>query len=160
MLALLAEAGATQVEPGHGLSGTTPLHALGDLPEMPAVLYLSEIAHIHHGVPLCFGGGLYVDPVFGDYRIRAVVAADPSEVETQPVPVDMPSSAAIDYYAKLLPEDRRTFREGASVIFGFRVQAFVTRACVVGLAGVSSGRPRVVGVWNGFGDRVRFGVSA
>jgi len=156
VLALLAEAGATQVEPGHGLSGTTPLHAVGDLPEMPAVLYLSEIAHIHHGVPLCFGGGLYVDPVFGDYQVRAVVADDPSEVETQPVPVDMPSPAAIDYYARLSAADGRTFREGSTVIFGFRVQAFVTRACVVGVAGVASGRPHVVGVWNGFGDPVRF----
>ena len=120
------------------------------------MLYLSEIAHIHHGVPLCFGGGLYVDPVFGDYQVRAVVADDPSEVETQPVPVDMPSPAAIDYYARLSAADGRTFREGSTVIFGFRVQAFVTRAHVACVAGVADGRPHVVGVWNGFGDPVRF----
>lgn len=155
VLPLLAEAGATQVEPGHGLSGTTPLHAVGELPELPAVLYLSEIAHLHQGVPLCFGGGLYVDPVFGDYQVRAVVADDPSEVSTQPVPVDMPSPAAIDYYARLVPAGRRTFAEGSTVVFGFRVQAFVTRAWVVCVAGVARGRPHVVGVWNGFGDPVR-----
>lgn len=160
VLPLLAEAGATQVEPGHGLSGTTPLHAVGELPELPAVLYLSEIAHVHHGVPLCFGGGLYVDPVFGEYQVRAVVADDPSEVSTPPVAVDMPSPAAIDYYAKLIHEGRRTFREGATVIFGFRVQAFVTRASVAGIAGAASGRPHVVGVWNGFGDSAQFGDSA
>ena len=45
-LAALAEAGATQVEPGNGLHGTTPLHALEDLPELPAVLYVTEVSHL------------------------------------------------------------------------------------------------------------------
>ena len=35
LLQALAEAGATQVEPGNGLHGTTPLHAVEDLPERP-----------------------------------------------------------------------------------------------------------------------------
>ena len=126
VLGLLAEAGATQVEPGHGLMGTTPLHGVQDLPEQTAVLYLSEVAHIHQGVALCFGGGLYIDPVFGDYQVHAVVAHDPSEVSTEPVPVDMPAPAAIDYYARLHPTSRRAVAEGATVVFGFRVQAFVT----------------------------------
>ena len=103
VLELLAESGATQVEPGHGLTGTTPLHAVRDLPEQPGVLYLSEVAHIHQGVPLCFGGGLYVDPVFGEYQVRAVVAHDAAEISTSPVPVDMPDPAAIDYYTRLHP---------------------------------------------------------
>ena len=159
VLGLLASSGATQVEPGHGLTGTTPLHAVQELAECPAVLYLSEVAHIHQGVPLCFGGGLYVDPVFGDYGVRAVVAHDPSEAFTEPVVVDMPHPAGIDYYARLHPDGRRSVAEGATVIFGFRVQAFVTRASVVGLAGVSEGRPRVTGVWNGFGDPAPFGTG-
>ena len=159
VLGLLSDSGATQVEPGHGLTGTTPLHAVRELPEQPAVLYLSEVAHIHQGVPLCFGGGLYVDPVFGDYQVRAVVAHDPSEISTEPVAVDMPDPAAIDYYARLHSGDGRTAAEGATVVFGFRVQAFVTRTLVVGLAGVSEGETRVAGVWNGFGDEVSVGGS-
>ena len=43
---MLAAAGATQIEPGHGLTGTTPLHAVEDLPETPAVVYLSEVSHL------------------------------------------------------------------------------------------------------------------
>ena len=152
VLGLLAESGATQVEPGHGLTATTPLHALRDLPEQPGVLYLSEVAHIHQGVPLCFGGGLYVDPVFGDYEVSAVIAHDAAEISTSPVPVDMPDPAAIDYYARLHRGSGRVVSEGATVVFGFRIQAFVTRALVTGLSGVSRGEPRVVGVWNGFGD--------
>ena len=114
VLGLLSDSGATQVEPGHGLTGTTPLHAVRELPEQPAVLYLSEVAHIHQGVPLCFGGGLYVDPVFGDYQVRAVVAHDPSEISTEPVAVDMPDPAAIDYYARLHSGDGRTVAEGCN----------------------------------------------
>ncbi len=154
VLSQLAEAGATQVEPGHGLTGTTPLHAMGDLPEQPAVCYVSEIAHIHQGTPFCFGGGLYIDPVFGDYQTTAVVAHDPSETATEPVPVDMPDPAAIDYYAKLRPESGRTVSEGDTVVFGFRIQAFVTRAFVVGVAGVRSGTPSVAGVWDVLGNPV------
>ena len=157
VLGLLAASGATQVEPGHGLTGTTPLHAVRDLPEQPGVLYLSEVAHIHQGVPLCFGGGLYVDPVFGDYQVSAVIAHDPAEISTSPVPMDMPAPATIDYYARLHPDAGRTVSEGATVVFGFRIQAFVTRALVTALSGVERGEPRVVGVWNGFGDPVETG---
>ena len=154
VLAQLAEAGATQVEPGHGLTGTTPLHAVNDLPEQPAVCYVSEIAHIHQGTPFCFGGGLYIDPVFGDYQTTAVVARDPSEAATKPIPVDMPDAAAIDYYAKLHPEPGRTVSEGDTVVFGFRIQAFVTRAFVVGVTGVRSGTASAAGVWDVLGNRV------
>ena len=154
VLAQLADAGATQVEPGHGLTGTTPLHAVGDLPEQPAVCYVSEIAHIHQGTPFCFGGGLYIDPVFGDYQTTAVVAHDPSEAATKPIPVDMPDPAAIDYYAKLNPESDRKVSEGDTVVFGFRIQAFVTRAFVAGVAGVRSGAPSVAGIWDVLGNPV------
>ena len=147
VLDLLAGVGATQVEPGHGLTGTTPLHAVEELPERPAVLYLTEVAHVHQGVPLCFGGGFYVDPVFEPYPVRVVAASGPEDVGTEPVLIDMPDPAGIDYYARLHPEGR-TLREGDTVIAGFRIQAFVTRSLVVGVSGVSAGAPEVTGIWN------------
>ena len=154
VLAQLAKAGATQVEPGHGLTGTTPLHAVSDLPEQPAVCYVSEIAHIYQGTPFCFGGGLYIDPVFGDYQTTAVVARDPGEAATKPMAVDMPDPAAIDYYAKLRPDPGRLVSEGDTVVFGFRIQAFVTRAYVVGVTGVRSEVASVAGIWDVLGNSV------
>ncbi len=154
VLDLLAGIGATQVEPGHGLTGSTPLHAVEELPEQPAALYLSEVAHIHQGVPLCFGGGFYVDPVFDSYDTRALVAAIPEDVSTEPVPLDMPDPSGIDYYARLHPPASRTIGEGDTVICGFRVQAFVTRACVVGVTGARTAAPAVAGAWNTLGDPV------
>ena len=80
-LEALADAGATQVEPGHGLTGTTPLHVTSDLPETPAVVYLTEVSHLSGGEAFCFGGGLYIDPVFPNYQVRAIVAREPKTDE-------------------------------------------------------------------------------
>ena len=76
VLGALADAGATQCEPGNGLHGTTPLHAIEDLPELPAVCYLSEVSHQHADRAYCFGGGLYIDPVFPDYDVKAIITKD------------------------------------------------------------------------------------
>lgn len=154
VLAQLAEGGATQVEPGHGLTGTTPLHAVTELPEKPAVLYLTEVSHLHQGTPFAFGGGFYLDPVFPDYQTRALVAHDPTELDTEPVPFTMPDPAGIDYYAKLHSPTNRTISEGATVIAGFRIQAFFTRALVAGLSGIEQEQLRVDGVWDDRGNLI------
>lgn len=154
----LADAGATQVEPGHGLTGTTPLHAAADLPERPAICYLSEVSHLHGGAPLCFGGGFYIDPVFEPYSPRALLAADPVDLAEQPVEMDFPDPAGIDYYARLYPPPGRPVTEGDTVICGFRAQAFVTRAAVVGISGVAAGTPAVAGCWDTLGRPLQQGI--
>jgi predicted amino acid racemase len=155
VLEALSNAGATQVEPGHGLTGTTPLHAVADCPELPAALYLTEVSHQHGGRAYCFGGGLYIDRVFEPYQVTALVGSSPDEaLDRRPVDAFLPPPEAIDYYGQLdVPADRR-MRTGDSVVFGFRFQAFFTRAVVVPVSGVASGRPRVEGIWRGDGSRV------
>ncbi len=151
-LQALAEAGATQVEPGNGLHGTTPLHAVEDLPERPAVLYLTEVSHSHGGRAYCFGGGLYIDPVFADYDVKALVGPEPT-VDTGALRlVEIPPPSAIDYYGMIDATGPTPPRTGDTVVFGFRGQAFVTRAHAVGIAGVSSGSPRVVSIENIYGQ--------
>ena len=99
--AALADAGATQVEPGHGLTGTTPLHAVEDLPELPAVVYVTEVSHLHGGEAYCFGGGLYIDPVFPDYEVKAIVSREPTAASAALRNVEIPPPAAIDYYGMI-----------------------------------------------------------
>ena len=99
----LAEAGATQIEPGHGLTGTTPLHAVEDLPEIPAVVYLTEVSHLAGGEAFCFGGGLYIDPVFPDYQVRAIVAREPTATVEALRNVEIPGPGR----HRLLRDDRR-----------------------------------------------------
>jgi predicted amino acid racemase len=145
VLATLAEHGATQVEPGHALTGTTPLHAVRDLPELPAALYLTEVSHKDAGRAYCFGGGMYIDPVFPPYQVRALVGE-------RLIDAELPPSAAIDYYGQLFPGDQPMPGTGETVIFGFRIQAFVTRAYVAAIDGVMSGKARVAGIWTGAGE--------
>jgi predicted amino acid racemase len=151
LLAALAEAGATQVEPGHGLTGTTPLHVAEDLPEVPSVIYLSEVSHLIGGEAFCFGGGLYIDPVFPEYQVRAVVSREPTSAATAIAPVDIPAPASIDYYGMIDASGPVKPRVGDSVVFGFRPQAFVTRAYVAGIAGLSTGHPVVETIHDAFG---------
>ena len=151
-LQALADAGATQVEPGNGLHGTTPLHAVDDLPERPAVLYLTEVSHLHAGRAYCFGGGLYIDPVFPDYDVQALVGPEPTVDTASLRSVEIPPPAAIDYYGMIDATGPTPPRTGDTVVFGFRGQAFVTRAYSVGIAGVSTGNPQVISIENIFGQ--------
>lgn len=151
ILPMLAEAGSTQIEPGHGLTGTTPLHAVTDLPERPAVVYLSEVSHLIGSEAFCFGGGLYIDPVFPDYRVRAIVAREPTIADKALAEVDIPSPASIDYYGMIDATGSARPRVGDSVVFGFRAQAFVTRAYVAGVAGLSKDEPVVETIHDAFG---------
>ena len=151
VLGALAAAGATQVEPGHGLTGTTPLHVMEDLPERPAVVYLSEVSHLHGGEAFCFGGGLYIDPVFPAYPLRAIVAREPTAADAALAPVEVPAPEAIDYYGMIDATGPVKPRIGDSVVFGFRPQAFVTRAYVVGVSGLATGAPVVEAIHEAFG---------
>lgn len=152
MLEALANAGATQCEPGNALHGTTPLHAIEDLPEEPAVLYLSEVSHHHGGNAFCFGGGLYVDPVFPKYDVQAIVAREPTSARKAMTSVEIPDYSAIDYYGMIDATGQSKPNAGDTVIFGFRGQAFVTRANVVGISGVSTGTAQVTTIENIFGQ--------
>jgi predicted amino acid racemase len=156
VLELLARHGATHVEPGHGLTGTTPMHAVDDLVELPATCYVTEVSHLHESRAYVFGGGLYIDPVFGPYAPRAVVAEQPGLDEARVLEATIPPPEAIDYYGQLDPGAGATPRTGATVVFGFRIQAFVTRAYVAGIEGAASRSPRVSGIWTSDGREARW----
>ena len=160
VLSALAAAGATQVEPGNGLHGTTPLHAVKDLPEDPAVLYLSEVSHHHGGKAYCFGGGLYIDPVFPNYQVRALVSHEPTSSIKALHEVDIPADSAIDYYAMIDAVNPRKPAPGDTVIFGFRGQAFHTRALVAGIRGISTHNPHVTTVETPFGDQANWPLKS
>lgn len=147
----LAEAGATQCEPGNGLHGTTALHVVEDLPELPAVLYLTEVSHLSGGKAYCLGGGFYIDPIFPDYPVKAIVSREPTTSASALREVEIPPPSAIDYYAMIDAEGPTTPQPGDTAVFGFRGQAFVTRAYVVGVSGISTGSPKVETIEDSFG---------
>jgi predicted amino acid racemase len=152
LLAALAEAGATQCEPGNGLHGTTALHVVEDLPELPAMLYLTEVSHLSGGKAYCFGGGFYIDPIFPDYEVKAIVSDAPTVSASAMRSVEIPPPSAIDYYAMIDAGGSGAPKPGDTAIFGFRGQAFVTRAYVVGVSGISAGMPKVETIENSAGE--------
>ena len=111
------------------------------------MLYLTEVSHFHQGRAYCFGGGLYIDPVFEPYPLKALMGADPEAALAQEVDAATPDPAMIDYYGQLMPEPHQRISVGDTVIFGFRAQAFFTRAVIIPVAGVASGQPEPKGVW-------------
>jgi len=131
-------------EPGHGLSGTTPLHAVKDSVEIPAVTYVSEVSHNLAGKSFCYGGGHYrrshvekalVGTRLDDSRYTKVIA---------------PDLDSIDYHFGL--SDLHTINE--TVIMAFRFQIFVTRSTVCIVKGIQSGKPEILGLYNSLGAKL------
>lgn len=131
----------TSAEPGHGLSGTTPLHARRNEPEVPCVVYMSEVSHNFRGHAYCFGGGHYrrshvKHALVGTDLANAIVAD-----------VIAPELPCIDYYFELGQE----FPVSAPVCMAFRFQIFVTRSHVALVEGLAGGTPRLAGLFDSQG---------
>ena len=152
---MLAQAGATHVEPGHGFTGTTPWHAYEDLPEKPAMCYLTEVSDLRGDQAYVLGGGFFVDPVVPPYQVRALVGSSGDEALANRADADLGAPGAIDYYALL---DCRSAKVeiGDSVVFGFRPQVFATRAYVAVVRGIGRKKPKLAGVFDVTGRRVRW----
>ena len=136
--------GGHQGEPGHALTGTTPLHAVLDLPEIPALVYVSEISHNLDGHSYFYGGGYYRRGHFENVEV-----VDENNVVFDVV---LPlKDESIDYYI----ETKNEHRVGATVIGSFRTQIFVTRSDLAIVSGLQSGKPHLVGIYDSLGNKVR-----
>jgi predicted amino acid racemase len=154
-LSVLANAGVTQVEPGHGFTATGAYHAFAELPERPAMLYLSEVSHLDGDTAFCFGGGLYLCIGSVDYQPQAIVGRDFQTARAQSVDAILSQNhQVIDFYGRLAQTADGTLRPGDSVVFCFRAQAFYTRSLVAPVSGIATGSPRVEGLFTVDGRRL------
>ena len=79
---MIAAAGGTHGEPGHGLTGTTPYHAgHPDAEERPGYLYVSEVSHNLGDKAYCYGGGHYRR----GHMKNALVGTTPENAKVVPV---------------------------------------------------------------------------
>ncbi|MBW5482007.1 alanine racemase [Streptomyces bambusae] len=144
-LPLLAAHGATHGEPGHALTGTTPLHAADPTqPERPACVYVSEVAHtLADGRPALYGGGFYAR---SGVR-RALLPRTGTLLAVLPSPPEN-----IDYYRLLAaPPPGTGIRAGDTALLAFRTQIFVTRSRVAVVTGLATGPPRLAGLYDAQG---------
>lgn len=140
---MMVRLGGNCGEPGHGLTGTTPLHAVSGQPEIPAMVYVSEISHNFLGKAYCYGGGHYRR----SHMSHALVGKD--ERTARMLTVLAPSDESIDYHFGLSEQ----CEVGETVVMAFRSQIFVTRSDVVLVEGISSGKPKIVGVYDSQGRK-------
>ena len=142
-IAMMGELGGNCGEPGHGLTGTTPLHAVSDQAERPCVVYLSEVSHRFGGLTYAYGGGHYRRSHVSSALVGSSLE---SAAKAHVVP---PSDESIDYHFGLETDAE----VGQGVVMAFRYQIFVTRSDVVLVKGLSCGRPEIVGVYDALGRR-------
>ncbi|MFI1581653.1 alanine racemase [Embleya sp. NPDC020630] len=138
-LAIAADAGATHVEPGNAIHGTTPLHVFSeDAPEQPAIVYVTEVSHVDGDDAYAFAAGHYIDKVLGDFRLTALVGRDAATATAgdRVARVDTAPDGAIHYYTVLRDARRLDIRPGDTVVMCFRPQAFVTRGRTQAVAGL------------------------
>jgi predicted amino acid racemase len=138
---ILHENGGTQGEPGHGLLGSTPMHADHELIERPAMVYVSEISHQLDDSSFCYGGGFYNRSQINE----ALVTGSPEQYRFGKV--HSPPLDAIDYHIEL----EGKYAVGDSVIMAFRTQVFVTRSEVAIVKGLSEGNPQLMGIFDSQG---------
>jgi predicted amino acid racemase len=143
----IAKMGGTHGEPGHGLLGTTPLHAIREEPEIPGIVYVSEISHQLGDVSYCYGGGYYRR----SNMVQALVGRRSDEldvVKTEPL-----DNESIDYHIGL----KCRAAVGETVVFSFRTQVFVTRSEVAVVKGISTGKGQLMGIYDSLGRLIKRG---
>ncbi|TSB48552.1 alanine racemase [Alkalicoccobacillus porphyridii] len=136
---MLKEHGVTHGEPGHAITGTTPLHAYNPyLKEVPSIIYVSEISHMDDQSAYTIAGGFYNRSNM-EY---ALFGQNGSQLTNQLTQVGCNSPTNIDYYGSL--KKQAQMKVGDTAIYAFRTQIFVTRAHIAYVRGVNTNNPKLV----------------
>lgn len=136
----LKDIGATQAEPGHALTGTSPFMQTKNNSEKIAIVYLSEISHTLKNHSYCYGGG--------HYRRSNVQSA---LIDDQIVKITPVKDQSIDYYFQV----NGIFEYGKAVLMCFRTQIFVTRSNVVLVKNLKTTNPQIIGEYDPYGKKIK-----
>ncbi len=141
IMPLLKAHGATHVEPGNAILGTTPDHAFSaGLPEKTAVVYVSEISHSFGGLAYAYGGcDTYADTY--DDKPYGLVGQDWESAKINKIAYLRDIRQSIDYHMILKPQPGQRCEPGDAVVFAFRTQMHMTRSYVAPISGLSGKRP-------------------
>ena len=131
-------------EPGHGLTGTTPLHAISKQPERVAYCYVSEVCHNFKDKAYCYGGGHYRRG-----HMENCLVGDNYDC-LKLVKVVAPDDDSIDYHYEL----SENFKVGETCLMAYRTQVFTTRSTVALVEGISTNKPKLIGLYNSQGEKI------
>lgn len=140
-MALINSLGGNNGEPGHGLTGTTPLHAISNQKERIAYCYISEISHNYKDKSYCYAGGEYRR----GHMKNVLVGNDYKNAVSDEI--SMPDIDSIDYHFEL----KNNHNVGDTCVMCFRTQIFTTRSNVVVVEGLSNNNPKILGTYDSLG---------
>jgi predicted amino acid racemase len=161
----LADRGVTHVEPGQAFVAASPGHFFEDFPERPAVAFVSEVTHTDGDLAYALGTALVANHTIGIWnavlyeRLAACVGADPDTIAERLLFADPPRYGHSDpssyLYLRLHQAADVRAAVGDTVVIGVRTQIYrANDACVAAVAGVSSGQPRLLGLYDRSGGPV------
>lgn len=145
----LKKLGATHGEPGHALTGTTPLHGYTEQKEKIAMAYVSEVSHLYEDKAYVYGGGFYNR----SHLKGAVVGNTYDSLINNFLLAEDNCSESIDYYGTL-KLGKSQVKVGDTAIYCFRTQIFVTRSKVAVVEGISRGKPKLLGIYDSLGRKI------
>jgi predicted amino acid racemase len=139
---ILASYGATDIEPGAALVGSGRFHALLDMPEIPAQVFVSEITHHWAGNAYAIGGGFgFVWEMDGSLApFRGIVGRSLDEARAQQL--DFRGPPWYDVYG-LFEDPDRIAAVGDTLLFVHLPQVIMERCYVAAVSGISRQRPIV-----------------
>ena len=140
----IRQLGGNNGEPGHGLTGTTPLHKASREPENIGYLYVSEISHNYKDKAYCFGGGHYRR----GHMAHVLVGRDLAHARQ--FNIQAPDDDSIDYHFEI--DHNCTVSDTA--LMCFRAQIFTTRSHVAIVEGLRQGHPRISGIFDSQGREI------
>lgn len=139
---ILASYGATDIEPGAALVGSGRFHALVDMPEIPAQVFVSEITHHWAGNAYAIGGGFgFVWDMDGTLApFSGIVGRSLDEARMQPL--DFQGPPWYDVYG-LFDDPHGVAKAGDTLLFVHLPQVIMERCYVAAVSGISKQRPIV-----------------
>ncbi len=143
-LPLIHSLGGNCAEPGHGLTGTTPLHCNSEQPEQIGYIYVTQVSHNYEGKSYCYGGGEYRR----GHLKYCVVGSDYEHSVT--CEAHTPDLDSIDYHFEVDGEHN----VGDIAAMCFRTQIFTTRSHVAVVEGLSSGKPHLMEIDTALGEKI------
>lgn len=137
--------GGNTGEPGHGLTGTTPLHKVSDEKERVGYVYVSEISHNYKDKSYCYGGGHYRRGHMENVLVGT------SLDDARMLKVKAPDDDSIDYHFEI----SENTKVSDTAVMCFRTQIFTTRSHVAIVEGLSEGKPEITGLYDSQGQRIK-----
>lgn len=139
---ILAGYGATDIEPGAALVGSGRFHALLDMPEVPAQVFVSEITHHWAGNAYAIGGGFgFVWEMDGSLApFRGIVGRTLDEARCQQL--DFLGPPWYDVYG-LFRDPEGAAEIGDTLLFVHLPQVIMERCYVAAVSGISRQAPIV-----------------